>query len=145
VLAYKALIPDPKSMLLTADWPAPAAATWKAVAQTLSAGLSSLHASVRVAILLGSTAGIVIGALEMLLPPRQAHWLPAPAALGLAFMLPASVSLVMALGAVLAWLAGRIAPAWSGKYALAIAAGLVAGESMMGVAAATWRLLMEMS
>lgn len=33
VLAYKALIPAPKTMLVIEAWPATAAATWKAVAQ----------------------------------------------------------------------------------------------------------------
>lgn len=144
VLTYKALIPDPKSMLLTEAWPAPAAATWKAVAQTLSAGLGSLDISVQIAILAGALLGAVLGALEILLSPRAAHWLPAPAALGLAFVLPASISLMMAFGALLAWLAERLAPGWSAKYALTVAAGLVAGESMMGVGAAQWRLLQEM-
>jgi putative OPT family oligopeptide transporter len=144
VLTYKALIPDPKTMLLTEAWPAPAAATWKAVAQTLSAGLSSLAPSIRIAILAGALAGTALGILETVLPPRHAHWLPAPAALGLAFMLPASVSLMMAAGAALAWLVARCAPKLSDKYALTVAAGLVAGESMMGVAAAQWRLLLEM-
>ncbi len=144
VLAYKALIPDPKSMLLTEAWPAPAVATWKAVAQTLTAGLGSLDASVRVAIVFGTLLGIALGSLEILLPPQTVHRLPAPAAVGLAFVLPASVSLMMAFGALLAWLAARVAPGISGRYTLSVAAGLVAGESMMGVGVAQWRLMGEM-
>ncbi|PBP47272.1 peptide transporter, partial [Pseudomonas syringae] len=57
VLAYMALIPDPQSMLLTEEWPAPAVATWKAVAQTLTHGLDSLSASIRWAIFIGGPAG----------------------------------------------------------------------------------------
>ncbi|EPN31859.1 oligopeptide transporter, OPT family protein, partial [Pseudomonas syringae pv. actinidiae ICMP 19096] len=104
VLAYMALIPDPQSMLLTEEWPAPAVATWKAVAQTLTHGLDSLSASIRWAIFIAGLAGLLLGVLDSTLPASRARYLPSAAALGLAFVLPASVSLMMGLGAVLTWL-----------------------------------------
>ncbi|WP_194711828.1 OPT/YSL family transporter [Noviherbaspirillum soli] len=140
VLVYKALIPDPKAMLLTEQWPAPAVATWKAVAQTLGAGLSALSESVRWAILAGCVAGLALGLLEVALPPRRARLLPSAAAFGLAFVLPASVSLMMALGAVLTWLAGLRWPRLTRDHAITVAAGLIAGESMTGVGASLWQL-----
>lgn len=140
VLVYKALIPDPKAMLLTEQWPAPAVATWKAVAQTLGAGLSALPDSVRWAILAGCLAGLALGLLDVALPARRARFLPSAAALGLAFVLPASVSLVMALGAILTWLAGLRWPRLTRDYAIAVAAGLIAGESITGVGASLWQL-----
>jgi uncharacterized oligopeptide transporter (OPT) family protein len=141
VLAYQALIPDPQTMLLTAEWPAPAVATWKAVAQTLSAGLESLSREVHAAILIGALAGVAVGVLETLLPPRRVRWLPNPAAFGLAFILPASVSMMMALGAILTWLVGLRWGELAQRYGLAVAAGLVAGESMAGVGASVFRLV----
>src|SRR3546814_3930423 len=42
VAVYLALIPDPAAMLMTEAWPAPAVATWKAVAEVMMAGLASL-------------------------------------------------------------------------------------------------------
>src|SRR5690606_17321381 len=42
--AYLALIPDPKRQLLTAEWPAPAAAAWKAVAEVFMKGLEAMPA-----------------------------------------------------------------------------------------------------
>ena len=140
VLVYKALIPDPKAMLLTEQWPAPAVATWKAVAQTLGAGLSALSESMRWAILAGCVAGMLLGVLEVALPLRRARFLPSAAALGLAFVLPASVSLMMALGALLTWLAGLRWPGLTRDYAITVAAGLIAGESMTGVGASLWQL-----
>jgi putative OPT family oligopeptide transporter len=140
VLVYKALIPDPKAMLLTEQWPAPAVATWKAVAQTLGAGLSALSDSVRWAILAGCLAGLVLGLLDVALPVRRARFLPSAAALGLAFVLPASVSLMMSLGAVLTWLAGLRWPRQTREYAITVAAGLIAGESITGVGASLWQL-----
>lgn len=140
VFVYQALIPDPQAMLLTAQWPAPAAATWKAVAQTLTAGLDSLPASVRSAILTGGLAGVTLGVLETLLPARIARYLPSAAALGLAFVLPASVSMMMALGAIATWLVSLRWPRLTAQYAIAAAAGLIAGESMTGVGASLWQL-----
>lgn len=140
VLAYKALIPDPKSMLLTEAWPAPAAATWKAVAQTLTQGLDSLSPSIRWAILLAGLAGIALSILEVFASRRVAY-LPSAAALGLAFILPASVSLMMAAGAIMTWLVSLRRPRLAEQFALAAAAGLIAGESMTGVGASLWQML----
>ncbi len=141
VLVYKALIPDPRAMLLTEQWPAPAVATWKAVAQTLTSGLDSLSTGVRWAILLGGAAGLALGVLEAVLPARWARHLPSAAALGLSFILPASVSGMMAFGAVLAWLVGLGWPRLKERFAITAAAGLVAGESITGVGASLWELL----
>ncbi|SNS64841.1 putative oligopeptide transporter, OPT family [Noviherbaspirillum humi] len=140
VLVYRALIPDPQAMLLSEQWPAPAAATWKAVAQTLALGLDSLSADIRLAILAGGIAGVLFGLLESALPSTRARLLPSPAALGLAFILPASVSLMMALGAIVTWLCGLRWPGLTERYAVTLAAGLVAGESMTGIGASIWQL-----
>jgi uncharacterized oligopeptide transporter (OPT) family protein len=141
VLAYMALIPDPQSMLLTEEWPAPAVATWKAVAQTLTHGLDSLSASIRWAIFIGGLAGLLLGILDSTLPAYRARYLPSAAALGLAFVLPASVSLMMALGAVLTWLVNCRWPSLTERFAITAAAGLIAGESITGVGASLWQMV----
>jgi uncharacterized oligopeptide transporter (OPT) family protein len=141
VLAYKALIPDPQAMLLTQEWPAPAVATWKAVAQTLSIGLDSLSASVRWAILLGGLAGMLLALLEAAWPAHRSRYLPSSGALGLAFIIPASVSMMMAAGAILTWLISAKRRQWTERFAITLAAGLIAGESMMGVASSLWQLI----
>jgi uncharacterized oligopeptide transporter (OPT) family protein len=141
VAVYLALIPDPHSMLLTEEWPAPAVATWKAVAQTLTLGLDSLSPSIRWAIAVASLVGVVLGLLDSLLPARAARYLPSTAALGLAFILPASISIMMALGAVLTWLVSRRWPSVAERFAITAAAGLIAGESITGVGASFYALL----
>jgi len=141
VLVYLALIPDPQTMLLTEQWPAPAVATWKAVAQTLTHGLASLSTEVRWAIVIGSGFGVLLGALDSLLPQRAARWLPSTAALGLAFVLPASTSVMMGLGAVLTWLVSCRWPSITERFAITAAAGLIAGESITGVGASFWEML----
>ncbi|MBK3869004.1 OPT family oligopeptide transporter [Pseudomonas stutzeri] len=141
VLTYQLLIPDPQAMLITPEWPAPAVATWKAVAEALTGGLGALAPDVRWAMLVGAACGVTLGALEGLLPERRLRWLPSSAALGLAFIIPASISLMMTFGAVLAW---AFASRWRSlgeRFVIVAAAGLVAGESMAGVAASLWQLL----
>jgi len=68
VLVYQILIPDPQGMLITQQWPAPAVATWKAVAEVLGFGLASLDASIRWAMLIGALCGVAFGILEASLP-----------------------------------------------------------------------------
>ncbi len=141
VLAYRALIPDPQAMLVTPEWPAPAVATWKAVAEALTGGLGALSADIRLALLGGALAGLGLGLLEVFARPPLARWLPSPAALGLAFIIPASVSLTMVFGALLAWL---IVARWRSlgeRFVIVAAAGLVAGESIAGVGISFWQLL----
>ncbi|WP_079228812.1 OPT family oligopeptide transporter [Pseudomonas putida] len=141
VLVYLVLIPDPQALLLTEQWPAPAAATWKAVAQTLTQGLGVLPLELRWEIVAGCGVGVLLGALDSLLPQRAARWLPSTAALGLAFILPASISLMMGLGAVVTWLVSCRWPSVTERFAITAAAGLIAGESIMGVAASFWEML----
>lgn len=141
VLVYRMLIPDPQAQLLTEQWPAPAVATWKAVAQTLTQGLGTLSPALRWAIVAGSAAGVLLGALDSLLPQRVARWLPSTAALGLAFILPASISMMMGLGAVLTWLVSCRWPSVTERFAITAAAGLIAGESITGVGASFWEMV----
>jgi uncharacterized oligopeptide transporter (OPT) family protein len=137
-LVYLALIPDPQSMLLTEEWPAPAVATWKAVAEALSYGLTSIPLSARWAMLGGAAVGLGLGLLEVSLPVTRARYLPSAVALGLAFVIPASISLVMAFGAFIAWLFAMRFANLTARFAVAAAAGLIAGESIVGVAASFW-------
>ncbi|MFK0269117.1 OPT family oligopeptide transporter [Pseudomonas asiatica] len=141
VLVYLVLIPDPQTLLLTEQWPAPAVATWKAVAQTLMQGLGALSPELRWAIVAGSAAGVLLGALDSLLPQWVARWLPSTGALGLAFILPASISMMMGLGAVVTLLVGCRWPSVTERFAITAAAGLIAGESITGVAASFWEMV----
>lgn len=141
VFIYQLLIPDPQTMLITAEWPAPAVATWKAVAEALTEGLDSIGTDVRWAIGAGALAGVLLGTLEGLLPVWRLRWLPSSAALGLAFIIPASISLMMTFGALLAWLFAARWGSLAERFVIVAAAGLVAGESMAGVGISLAQLL----
>jgi len=132
---------DPWLAALSIPLALPAVATWKAVAEALTGGLGALAADIRWAMLAGALCGVLLGTLEGLLPERRLRWLPSSAALGLAFIIPASISLMMTFGAVLAW---AFASRWRSlgeRFVIVAAAGLVAGESMAGVGASLWQLL----
>jgi uncharacterized oligopeptide transporter (OPT) family protein len=135
-LCYLVLIPDPAGMLLTPEWPAPAVATWKAVAEILSVGLEAIPTGCGPAMAVAAVAGVAMALAARYLPTRIAHWVPSATAMGLAFVIPAWISLSLFFGAAIATLAARWWPAWSGRFVLAIAAGLVAGESLAGIASA---------
>ena len=135
-LVYLVLIPDPVGMLLTEEWPAPAVATWAAVAEMLTAGLDQLPAAALEAMLIAGAIGLVLGVLDVAGPEPLRRCLPSASAMGLAFVIPASTSLGLFYGALLAALLSRFFTRWSAAYLMAAAAGLVAGESLMGVAVA---------
>jgi uncharacterized oligopeptide transporter (OPT) family protein len=132
------LIPDPAAMLLTAQWPAPAVATWKAVAEVLSVGLQAIPQGAGPAMAFAALAGVLLA-----LAPQRVKWLPSGAALGLAFVIPAWISISLCLGALAAAVAERVAPRWSARFVLALAAGFVAGESMAGIASAALSLISD--
>ena len=123
-------------MLLTEQWPAPAVATWKAVAEVLVQGLAAVPEGSVVAVLLAAAAGVALACGEVLLPARWARWLPSGAALGLAFVIPAWISISLFLGAALAAILFGLVRGWAQRFVLVLAAGLVAGESLAGIASA---------
>jgi uncharacterized oligopeptide transporter (OPT) family protein len=78
---------------------------------------------------------------EHLLPQRYARLLPSAPALGLAFVIPAWNAISLFLGAVIATLFAKLWPRQAGRYILPVAAGLVAGESLMGIITIAIRVL----
>ncbi len=145
-LAYLVLIPDPREMLITEAWAAPAVAAWKAVAEIFAVGLAALPAGTPVAMLIAGILAAALAVVEKKVPKKWRTWVPSPASLGLAFVIQMYTSLTMYVGAVIAWALGRWLPRWSDRFLVAICAGLVAGESLTGVGQALaeidWRLLL---
>lgn len=139
--AYLVLVPDPARQLLTDEWPAPAAAAWKAVAEIFMRGLGALPPGTLAGMIWAGLAGIVLAILEKTLPKRTAVWVPSPASLGLAFVIPAYNSLSLCLGAVAATLLQRRFPTWSGRFLIVLASGIIAGESLTGVGLALVQMI----
>lgn len=138
---YLVLVPDPKNQLLTDDWPAPAVAAWKAVAEIFMRGLEAMPEGAMTAMAWAGLVGIVLAVVEKLVPAKVRKWVPSPASLGLAFVVPAYNAVSMFIGATFALILTKTAPSFSARFLTVIAAGLIAGESITGVAIAVQKIL----
>ncbi len=127
VPAWYLMVPDKKA--LEAFNP-PATNMWKAVADLLTQGIHMLPQSAMWAIVIGALVGVALPVIEKLLPKAQPY-LPSAMGLGLAWVVPFQNSLSFVIGAIIvtAW------QKWNKKnsetYAIPIASGLVAGESLV--------------
>jgi OPT family oligopeptide transporter len=118
------------------EFPAPAAQVWKGVAELLAHGLSSLGPTERWSLVIGGLAGVLIPALDRSLPARGRLFLPSAMGLGLAFVIPFWNTLSMFAGALAAWVFARRSRDLADRYTIPVASGLIAGESLVGVAIA---------
>ncbi|WNM62389.1 OPT family oligopeptide transporter [Candidatus Nitrospira neomarina] len=138
---YLVLIPDPQSMLLTTEWPAPAVATWKAVAEVFQLGTEAIPPGSLLAMSIAGFLGVGMVVLGQSVPPSISRWIPSASTMGLAFVIPAWNSLSLFLGALLGAFLMRYAKTWAERFVMALAAGLVAGESLAGVASVLVKIL----
>jgi uncharacterized oligopeptide transporter (OPT) family protein len=132
VPAFDLLVPD-ASALGSERFPAPASQVWAGVSRVLSAGVHALHPSARVAVLVGAAVGIVLVLAERWLPARARAFVPSPAGVGLAMVIPGTSSVAMFVGAAAAEALRRARPALAGRAVLPVASGFIAGESLMGI------------
>jgi OPT family oligopeptide transporter len=134
VPAFYLLVPDANA--LGGDrFPAPAAQVWKGVAEALSNGVHSLHPTARWGMAAGALLGIILPLLERAFPKHK-HFIPSSMGLGLALVIPAWNSVSMFLGALLAYGFARANEKSADTYTIPVASGIIAGESLLGVAIA---------
>ena len=134
VPAFYILVPD-ASALGSDQWPAPSAQVWAAVAKLLSNGVHSLHPAARMGMIVGGLVGIIIPCLELAFPKRR-KYIPSAMGIGLAMVIPFWNSLSMFLGGLIALILEKTAPKTAEKYIIPVSSGIIAGESLMGVAIA---------
>jgi uncharacterized oligopeptide transporter (OPT) family protein len=132
VPAFLVLVPD-SSALSEERFPAPGGVFVAGVAQVLASGLGALSEEARWGALAAGLLGIVLALLEQRAPEPLRRFLPSAVALGLAFAIPASLSLSMFLGALAAAILARTRPAFALVAAVPLAAGLIAGESLVSL------------
>jgi len=108
----------------------PATNMWKAVADLLTLGINHLPHTALIAIVIGALVGMTLPLLEKLWPQAQ-PWLPSAMGLGLAWVVPFQNAFSFLIGALIltAW------RAWNRRnadtFAIPIASGLIAGESLV--------------
>jgi len=136
-LCYFVLVPDARVLTGVEGhapaFPAPGAQQWKAVAEVFKYGLANLHPMSQSAIRWGLAAGALLALAEIVVPKAYKKWVPSPTGIGLGMVLPFFYPLAMFLGAVLGAVASKANKAWAERYVVAIAAGGIAGESIVGV------------
>ena len=119
--------------------PAPAAFSWKAMAELLTQGLGALPPNAEVAVAAGAAFGASLPILRRV--PALAPLLPSGLAIGIAFIVQAFYSLVIFGGAIALVVWQRVSPASAKKLSFAVASGLVAGEGLFGIFKAAMTLL----
>lgn len=134
VPAFHLLVPD-ASALGTAQWPAPAAQVWAAVAKLLSVGIGALHPTARAGLAIGLLVGTALTVLEAVFPRFRGR-IPSAMGVGLAMVIPFFNSLSMFLGAGVALVLERKRPKLAESYVVPVSSGLIAGESLLGIVVA---------
>jgi uncharacterized oligopeptide transporter (OPT) family protein len=115
----------------TEAMPAPSAQSWKAMAEAVQGAALPPHAA------LAGGVGLAVGAVLALGGrTRVARFLPSPAAMGLAMLIPGFAAVSIFIGAMALMIARRLRPDLTESAVLTEAAGGKAGESIAGVVAA---------
>ena len=135
VPAFDLVVAD-ASALGTARFPAPGAQVWAGVSRVLAAGLEGLHPTARAAVAVGLAVGALLAVAERLLPARARAFVPNASGLGLGMVIPGPSSVAIFAGAGLAALLRRARPALAERAIIPVGSGLIAGESLMGIAIA---------
>ncbi len=112
-------------------YPLPATQQWVAVARLLTDGLKHLPTSAVYAICIGAFVGMVIPIIERLVPAKYRGYLPSAMGLGLSWVIPFGNALSFFLGALIGWIWEKASPKSSDRFSIALASGLIAGESLM--------------
>jgi len=114
----------------TEAMPAPGAQSWKAMAEAILGGAAALPPHALLAGGLGLAAGAFFAIASRF---RIGRFLPSPAAMGMAMLIPGSYSVAIFVGAMAVVLARRLRPDLDESAVMTLAAGAMAGESITGV------------
>lgn len=129
VLVFMTLVPTPAA-LGTAQFPAPAAQAWKAVAEAM-ADIARLHPVKIWSIVIGGLVGLILPLLSRAMP-RYSGYVPSAAGLGLAWTFPWYYAFYFFIGGLIAWYLEKRKPRLHEDYTFTVASGWIAGESLMG-------------
>jgi uncharacterized oligopeptide transporter (OPT) family protein len=131
--AFHLLVPDVK-VLGSDEFPAPSALVWAGVSKMLSVGLEALQPSARVGALCGALLGVALVLLDRWAPKKSKPFIPSAAGFGLAIVIPGSSSISFFIGSGIAEYLRRRKPKLAEAAVFPMGSGLIAGESLMGIA-----------
>ncbi|MHC4062953.1 MAG: OPT family oligopeptide transporter [Planctomycetota bacterium] len=138
VVFYPLFLRGDPDNLISEEFPMPAAAIWKAVAEILTAGLSALPLTAAYAALIGGILGIV---MELVKLASKGKFGISAVGVGLAMVIPFNTCLAMAFGSFVFWLLARCYPNKDSRVNKVvvqnqepICAGVIAGAALMGIA-----------
>lgn len=136
VLCFRVLVPN-AAAFGPGGFPAPAARTWKAVAEVMRMGIMSLGPVKAWSMAGGGLVGIILPLVGKVFPKCE-KWIPSAAGLGLAWTFEWHTSLLFFLGAVIGYGFEKTAPRKSEEYTFPVASGIIAGGSLMAVVLKFW-------
>jgi putative OPT family oligopeptide transporter len=142
VFCWRLLVPDANAVG-NDTFPAPAAQTWRAVALALSNGFGALEDVKKWSLVIGGIVGLVLPLASMALP-KWKHWIPSPAALGLAWTFHWYYGLLFLMGGLAAWVFEKKRPKLAEEFTFPSASGVIAGGSLMGLVLIFWENGREM-
>ncbi|HEX4405874.1 MAG TPA: OPT/YSL family transporter, partial [Polyangia bacterium] len=132
-----AIVCVPVYFVITHAWgigteamPAPSALSWKATAEAVGGGLAAMPPYAFVAGTIGFCVGVLLTALG---GTRVSRFVPSPAAMGIAVISPFAISASAFVGGLAVVVVKRLFPKASDAAIMSVAAGGIAGESVMGV------------
>ena len=136
VLCFQLMVTKPED-LGGNRFPAPAALQWKAVAEIMVNGVSTLGPIRIWSIVIGAAVGVILPLLTKMFP-RHAKYIPSATGFGFAWVFHWFYSLLFFLGSLTAWLWEHKRPQSAKDYLYPVASGIIAGGSLMGVALVFW-------
>jgi uncharacterized oligopeptide transporter (OPT) family protein len=141
VFAFSLLVPN-AGALGTEQFPAPAAQVWRAVAEAMSQMREGVFASLGPvktwSIIVGGLVGIVLPLLTLAVPHKYKPWIPSAAGVGLAWAFQFYFTLLFFLGSVIGYAVEKRFPETARQYTFPVASGVIAGDSLLGVALVFW-------
>lgn len=132
VPAFWLIIPDP-SVLGGEEWPAPSCLVWAGVSKAFAGGLGGLPPGANTAVGIGFALGVALALAEKFAPKKVVPFIPSPAGLGIALVIPASNAIAMFIGSAIAALLKKFRPAVDERMTIPVSSGFIAGESLMGI------------
>jgi uncharacterized oligopeptide transporter (OPT) family protein len=130
VPAFQMLVPS-ADVLGSSALPVPAAQAWRFVAEIVSGGLGALGPVARTGIVAGGVIGVLLAVGES--RGWGGRWWPSPLGLAIGMVLGITESASFFAGGMLAWWYQRTRGQDGEDRVVAISAGGIAGDSLMGV------------